>query len=234
MAQQSLFNVPSLKSTAQGSLFFQEQLNFGHTGESNLTTDAGLGAGLDVGLNVFHVRLYPGHEMMDKGDPAGNAFLANAQWVVSPVPWLNIGVGVQQGLSAENAHGSTEYVGAGWGGFRFEPALGRYGAFVVGGYYGTRAWAGEGMHYGGMVGTEIPLWGERVGLCADWMIGINRASVAVIGLQITPVPEWHWQVAMGAQIPSPGSNTGYGFVLELTRTPGEEEPRAKKVLSTML
>ena len=56
VAQQSLFNVPSANVTPKGELFFQEQLNFGTAGESNLTTDIGLGKGFEVGLNVVLCR----------------------------------------------------------------------------------------------------------------------------------------------------------------------------------
>jgi hypothetical protein len=50
MAQQSLFNTPSVEATKPQHFFFQEQLNFlTRTGISNTTLDYGLGNGWSTG-----------------------------------------------------------------------------------------------------------------------------------------------------------------------------------------
>jgi hypothetical protein len=219
-AQQSLFNVPSAKLTTRGDFFFQEQVALAKTGESNLVTEIGLGKNLELGLDINHVRLYPRELAPLAGDPAGDAFVSNAQWIVPATPWLNFAVGTQQGISAHDARPGVRYVGMGWTGLRFEPAQGRYGGYVIGGYYGSLGFTGSGIHGGGLLGFELPILGEHLSLCADWMVGTNRLSVAVIGIQAMPVPAWGWQISLGAQLPALAPDSGYAVVLELTRLHG--------------
>lgn len=219
-AQQSLFNVPSAKLTTLGDFFFQEQLAFSKVGESNLVTEAGLGKNLEIGLNINHLHLYPRERLPVQGDPDEGAFVGNAQWIAQATSWLNVAMGTQQGVSAHDASKNVHYVGMGWTGLRIEPAHGRYGGYVLGGYYGTPSFTGTGSRAGGMVGFEAPILGERISFCADWMIGTNRLSVAVVGVQITPVPAWGWQLSLGAQLPILVSENGYAFILELTRVHG--------------
>ncbi len=223
VAQQSLFNVPSANVTPKGELFFQEQLNFGTAGESNSTTDIGLGKGFEVDLNVMHVRLYPAEAIVSPDDPANDAFMINSQWIVSALPWLKVALGTEQGISAREGKPGVRYVGWGFGALRFEPAEGRYGGYVLGAYYGTKTWTGLGANPAGLAGFEIPVVGEHLALCADWMIGTNRQSVEVLGIQVMPVPAWGWQISLGAQLPGFGPDTGYAFVLELTHLGRRQE-----------
>lgn len=225
-AQQSLFNVPSAKVTAPGDFFFQEQLAFTKTGESNLVTETGLWKNFEVGIGINHLHIYPRERLPVRGDPDEGAFVGNAQWIVPATPWLNVAIGTQQGVSAHDASKNVQYVGMGWTGVRFEPAQGRYGGYVLGAYYGSSSFTGSGSHTGVMIGFEAPILGERMSACADWMIGTNRLSVAVIGLQFMPVPAWGWQFSLGAQLPTLVPENGYAFVLELTRVHGMSEKHA--------
>jgi hypothetical protein len=59
-AQQDMFNVPTGTITPRGQIYFQNQLEFGETAESELTLDFGLGKGFEVGMNIRELVLYPG------------------------------------------------------------------------------------------------------------------------------------------------------------------------------
>src|SRR5688572_16007759 len=88
-AQQSMWNVPSGTGTASGGFFFQEQINAAHAGESNLTASVGVGKGIELGLNLFHVHLY-GDELPQS---ARNMFMVNAIFTIELTQWLTMQFG---------------------------------------------------------------------------------------------------------------------------------------------
>jgi hypothetical protein len=49
----------------------------------------------------------------------------------------------------------------------------------------------------------------------DFISGSSDISVAVLGFVVF-LPQ-HWQISLGAQIPSPNSQNDYGMVFELTK-----------------
>lgn len=58
LAQQSLFNTPSLVITKHKHYFFQEQINASPDGVAiNLNTAYGLGKGIEIGVNVVGLNI---------------------------------------------------------------------------------------------------------------------------------------------------------------------------------
>jgi len=223
-AQQNMFNVPTGTITPRGQIYFQEQNNLGETGESQLTLDVGLGKGFEIGLNVLHVRLYPGKAPFSRSDPSSDALTGNVQWGTELSSSLAVAMGTQQGLSAHNPEHEVHHVGMGWAGVRIEPEKGRFGEYIIGAYAASRSWSGAGAPWGGMFGVEAPIVPERLSFAADCMIGTNRQSVEVLGLDITPVEDSDWQISLGAQLPGPfAPHTDYAVILGLSHEAEEKK-----------
>lgn len=214
-AQQNLFNVPVPAVAAEDKIFFQQQLNVGTVGSSNTTLDYGLGNNFEIGMNVFNVPLYPAVVPLMPGDAARNGVLINMQKVFEPSDSWEIGIGMQEGVSATTSSQKTEYMGFEWAVIEYDTRNDR-GRYLAGVYLGNRMYTGSGNGVGWMLGCEYPLIPEKVHLLADWIGGTNQISVAVIGA-VVEFPR-HWQLSAGAQLPSPGSHNAYGLVFELTRT----------------
>jgi len=220
LSQQNLFNVPSGTITRKGEIFLQEQLNLGRFGESNTTIDYGLGNNWEVGLNIFKVNLYPGNIRPLPGESNEDSLLANIQKGFRPFETLVFEIGSQQGISANNGQQKVDYLNLTWGVSRWTPESTPFkGTLITGVYYGNTNYLGAGNEFGWMAGIEYPLWREDLSFVADFISGTNGASVAVIGGQWTFSKENGWQVSLGAQLPSPGSDNGYGAVFELTKFP---------------
>ncbi|MCC6811166.1 MAG: hypothetical protein IT381_27295 [Deltaproteobacteria bacterium] len=213
-AQQSLFNVPSTQETVVGKLFGQVQIGAGETGgEVNTTLELGIFPWLEVGANLQHVPIYRLQGFPATGSPTA-AFNANVYF--EPTSFMAIECGVQAGVGWRQPASVLTPVVFGWATMRFD-APGRFGSYVVGLYSGTSGALGGGFPLGGMVGVEIPLWQGYIHAQADWMIGLNDVSVAVIGA-VAYIGK-SFQLSAGAQLPSPGTGNDYGGVLELTYTP---------------
>ena len=62
----------------------------------------------------------------------------------------------------------------------------------------------------------MPIVKEKLHFMADYLSGTSDLSVAVVG-GVIYLPG-KWQLSLGGQIPSPGSDNSYGAVMELTQT----------------
>ena len=78
---------------------------------------------------------------------------------------------------------------------------------------------GAGNEFGWMAGIEHPLRRDDLSFVADFISGINSASVAVIGAQWRLSKEKGWYISLGAQLPSPDSDNDFRAVFELTKAP---------------
>lgn len=181
LAQQSLFNVPSTQETVRGRLFGQVQAAATpHGGEVNTTVELGIFRWLEVGMNLLHMPLYATSPTVDAHATATSATLLNANLWFELSPHIAVEVGGQGGVGFIPGSHLLEPVLYGWATVRFD-APGRWGSYVLGGYGGTRGALGGGPPAGGLVGLEIPLWEHYLHAQADWVIGLNAVSVAVLG-----------------------------------------------------
>lgn len=215
-AQQSLFNVPSTQETIPGKLFGQVQVTgTEHGGEVNTTLELGIFPWLELGANIMRVQMYRLHNQPGT-DASTPSLLLNANVYFDPLEWLAFEVGMQGGGGFRPSTTHVEAVIFGWASARFD-APGRFGSYVIGAYSGTRGALGQGLPFGGMLGAEIPIIEDRLHFQADWMIGVNAISVAVLGA--VAYIGHSFQISAGVQVPSPGSGNQYGGVLELTYVP---------------
>ena len=218
--QQNLFNVPSGVVTRKNEVFFQEQLNLARFGESNTTLEYGLGNDWEVGLNIFRVNLYPGNLKPLLGESNEDAILLNIQKSFRPFEKVEVEIGTQNGMSANNGAQMVEYLNFTFGVTRWTPDENLFAGTLISGLYcGNTNYLGAGNQIGWMAGVEYPLWRDDLSFVADYISGTNSASVAVIGGQWTFSKKQGWQVSLGAQIPSPHSENFYGAVFELTKFP---------------
>ena len=212
LAQQSMFNVPSGTGTTRGGVFFQEQINASSVGESNLTAAVGIGAGLELGINLFHVRLYSDHV----SESARNMLMMNAVYTAELREWLTLQIGGHGGFGRDEHLHKEVPVGFAYALLRSHPETIKL-AGVVGGWVASASYVGPGWPAGPLLGLEYELVHEWLVLQADLLMGNNEAAVGVIGaVLLLPLG---WQLAVGLQVPSPFSRNGLGAVVELTHVP---------------
>lgn len=216
-AQQNLFNMPSGDITPEGVVFFQEQANFASLGESNTTFDFGLGQGREIGFNLLNVELYDSRSpsLEPANEQAAPGLLFNAQQGFEFGELFNLEVGTQTGLNpAQNAH-DVRFLNFSWITTAVD-APGEWGKGFFGVYYANRPHRGDGDAFGYMLGVDVPIVKEKLHFMADYLSGTSDLSVAVVG-GVIYLPG-KWQLSLGGQIPSPGSDNSYGAVMELTQT----------------
>ncbi len=223
IAQQSLFNVPSISVTKKNEVFFQEQINATFEGTSlNFNTAYGLGHDFELGINVVGVGVE-----WDKNVPQ---LITNStskdQIPYSPLVMMtglkaigitenyHIGFGGQIGLNpTQNNFTQDDIATFDYINNRFDiPKLNLM--LCAGAYYSNLVYLGQRDQFGAMCGFELSIIEHKFLLMGDWIIGQNAISVAVPGFVYHP----HHNIALsgGWQIPSPGSNNPQGFVFELT------------------
>lgn len=206
-AQQNLFNIPSSEITKAGEVYIQEQVNLTPSSlQSNLTVVKGLGHGWEVGGDFFNwFPFNPG---------TAPSLLLNAQKVVAPRPYFQVGLGTQMGLTLPTGGRTADPVY-----FNYLNLVGvapRTGArLVVGGYHANARYIGEG-HGSVMLGVDVPFAHRRGHLIVDWLTGNHPGSVAVLGGSFNPTERF--ALSLGYQPAS--SHNGAAGVVELTFNAG--------------
>jgi len=219
-AQQNFFNVPSFEITAKKKLFVQEQLNINQIIQSNLTLDYGLGKNFQVGLNVVGINLFDTKTKFSLNDSSTKdifepLFLANAQKTIEVNRYLNVSVGVNQGINLDVATDKIKYAQ-----FDFVLAGSKFWnnrvVAVIGGYYGNQDYFEKSASFGVMVGADVDLYRNKLHFVGDWISGATPASVAVLGFSYFVSPTV--PISFGWQIPNVSQNA-CAFVLEITWNP---------------
>ena len=224
-AQQNLFNVPSGRITPYDTVFFQQQFNLRGDGISNTTINFGGPDNFEYGMNILDVPAY--------NDPHSNLSVSNGfpdiLFNVQKGFWLtedtHLAIGGQfGGAAAAESVVFSEFSVFDW--VVAEKEVEGIGFFYGGAYFGNRTYLGPGNNFGAMLGYEIPLVEDRFVLMGDVLTGTNDISVAVLGGAYT-IPDSHWQISLGYQVPFPRSGNGNGAVLEFTWLPvkPEHDPR---------
>jgi hypothetical protein len=214
-AQQTYLNVPNAELATQGEAFVQQQAGLGRSGEAGLTVDFGLTDIFELGFNILSVPLYAAA----RPEPGGErppSVLVNAQLMVSLARVVHLQVGTRQGIAAGEQTGPrAAYSARGHALIRLGEDDAAYGNYVIGAYAGTRAHLGQGSLGGGMLGFEVPLLGPKLRIVGDWMIGTNEDSVAGLGFESIFDSEGRWDLALGAQLPSPRSGNDYALIVQV-------------------
>lgn len=212
--QQSFFNVPSTTRTHDRALFGQVQFNLAeHAGEVNTTLELGLVGRFEVGMNFLHLDVY---RCDADGETDRDVVLANGSVLFEPTSNTRIQLGAAVGAGRSAYTRAEDPAAYGWATFRWE-GPGYFGTWVIGMNAGTRAVTGRGFPMAGLLAVELPILDDRLSFQADWVIGTNEQSVAVVGLVAELSRDF--QLASGVQLPSPGSGNSLGAVVELTWLP---------------
>lgn len=211
VAQQSLFNAPSIEATEKHKFFFQEQVNLlPQEGVSNSTLDYGLGDGWSVGVSLFNVKAYAADT--NRFDPD---MIANLEKSVRLTPNWKIGVGTQSGFNGGNNPDNLSQFKS----FSYLQNMyilpKDFGKVYFGYYHANAGFSGDKTVDGAMFGVEVPIIENKLTLMADYVSGTSPMSVGVAGLVWTT--DNNTQISVGAQIPAPGSDNDYGVVFEFTK-----------------
>lgn len=218
-AQQNLFNVPNGEITDVGELFWQQQFNFSSDiGTSNTTIDFGVGHGWEVGINLLDLHMYDTIDTSPATDQqqVDPDVLFNAQKGFELTEHWKIGLGGQFGFNPTTRHQPVDFLNFTWiiNEMSF-PERAAWGRYYSGAYYANPPYSGPGDSYGLLLGFDVPVIPDRLSFQADWTTGHNDLGVIVIGGVYTF--ENSWQLSMGAQLPSPGTDNPYGVVVEITQ-----------------
>jgi hypothetical protein len=206
--QQSLFNVPSVETTQQNKIFFQEQINLISQGVANTTLDYGLGNGWEMGLSFFGVDFYSLNHTW-----ANPVLLLNVQKGFYITEQWKVGIGTQSGLSVPLHENTTQFASFNYWNNALD--LQGWGKYYLGVYYANSAFTGGGTNVNLLAGVEFPIT-EDVHFMADFINGNNTISAAVIGAVWYATP--HWQISLGTQLVTPTQSASRleGAVMEFT------------------
>ena len=220
-AQQNFFNVPASEVTRQGKVFFQEQVNV-LTSQKKLQSNShfayGIGAQLEVGLNISHVNIKPFSRRVlpintrDRSEPYSPLVLGTAQKAFAVGDHFLFAVGTQTGVNfgaplEQKALATLSYANA-------VVLLPRpHARLVAGAYYGNTTFLGAGAGLGVWLGAEVQVLPERIHLVVDWISGSHDLGLGVVGANV--FFSRNVSLVFGPILPNPGSGNGTGYVLEL-------------------
>jgi hypothetical protein len=218
-AQQNFINVPSSEVTTKGKLFFQQQVNFNEFIISNTTFDVGLGKGYEVGFNVLGLnydRKTSHFFQNDTSDvePYNPLVMINGIKQFKVNHRLSMAIGGQIGLNFD-ADKNHEMAGLIYGNTRYHDLFFKESVFVIGTYYNSVHFGGEGNRIGAWIVGEIPL-SHKLHFMAESIIGNNSLSYTSLGFVYYPIKRM--PLTFGIQIPNTAKNS-YSLVFELTIVP---------------
>jgi hypothetical protein len=137
----------------------------------------------------------------------------NVQKGVHITDWLRTGIGTRMGASYIHDPSELKFANFSYLTNQFSLPNSKV-KLLAGGYYANKASVGEGNDLGYMLGANIPLLQDKLNFVADYISGKNSLSNLMAGLNLTFPSKW--QLALGAQIPAPGSHNQYGVSVQLS------------------
>lgn len=213
-AQKNFFNVPMAEMVETGKLYMQPGATISEQIQLSSVFTYGIGRHVQAGINVRDVTInYKSKENVfpyRTVDPAVNPDVrANLQTGFDLSNTFKIGLGTQSGYNIAGK-------GVDFSSFNYLNLQADVGQskFVIGSYYGNDTFVVEGNNTGLMAGLEIPLGTDKVNLMADYISGTNARSSINLGLEFKVGPKW--KLALGAQVPSPGSGNSPGGIIQFS------------------
>jgi hypothetical protein len=228
-SQQNFINVPSAEVTLKHKLFFQQQVNFNELIQSNSTLDFGLGSGFEVGINILGLNFNNKHQTFQFNDsnftdPYNPLVLINGLKQFTLSKRTSISIGSQLGLNFTDDK-KTSQAGLVYTNFKINDFISENTSLVIGGYYNSLHYGGEGNRFGAWLVTEIPL-NKRFHIMAESILGYNALSYTSLGIIYYPL---NWlPLTFGVQIPNTKKNA-YSIVFELTLIP--LHTKAKQIIN---
>jgi hypothetical protein len=218
-AQQILFSIPTSEITEAKKLFFQQQFNITEDIESSTNFTFGLGRNWEVGLGVSNLKMNPRKNerfiQLDSDRPEDNPrLILNLQKGFDIAEWMKIGIGTRTGITSAPSWNQVALTDFSYANTQFK--IWRKNLRLLGGaYYANEAFAGPGNRWGYMVGFDLPVVPNRLRLQGDYLSGRHSRSLITVGMAW--VFRNHWQLAIGGQMPGPGTSNAYGAVIQLSR-----------------
>jgi hypothetical protein len=218
-AQQNFINVPSSEVTTKGKLFFQQQVNFNEFITSNSTLDIGLGKGFEIGMNVLGLSYETKTAHFFKNDtsdvePFNPLVTLNAMKQFHINERLSLALGFQSGINFDSDK-NKEKVALLYGNARYHDLFVKKSIFILGTYYNSQHFGGEGNRGGIWLAGEIPL-SHKFHILAESIIGHNALSYSSLGIVYYLIKRM--PLTFGIQIPNTQKNS-YSLVFELTIVP---------------
>jgi hypothetical protein len=218
-AQQNLFNIPSCDITPSGKFFYQHQFNlYTSKVESKAHLVYGLGKGWDVGMNLVGKGFYftPEWRSLHNSDPTKGALYPVLMATIQKSLVLNehwqFNLGSQAGVNLSKKLEKKELNYFFYSLTAWKPGHDHRFKFLLGPYYTTTMFVGEGNRAGILAGYEIKV-AEKWYLMGDFISGNNDAAVSVFGLMRTLSKRI--QVCGGYMLANPKTPKPNGVVLEL-------------------
>ncbi len=222
-AQQNFINVPSAEVTTKKKLFFQQQININEIIQTNSTLAYGLGKGFEIGANVLGLNFKTNQQFLIENDsldkdPYNPLILLNGLKSFKINNQQSIALGTQVGYNyTERDHklpAALTYVN-----YRITDLFLKNSVFVLGSYYNTLHYGGEGDRIGFWLASEIVL-NEKLHFMAESVMGKNALAYTSLGVIYYPLK--YMPLTFGIQIPNT-ENNAYSFVFELTILPINNE-----------
>ncbi len=218
-AQQNFINVPSAEVTPKHKLFFQQQINFNEIIQSNTTLDLGLGKNFEAGVNILGLNFseknhsFIENDTTDK-DPYNPLLLLNALKKIDLSEKVSIAIGAQYGFNFRDNKTRRE-AGLAYVNIKFSDVLLKKSSLVLGSYYNSMHYGGQGNRFGIWAGTEVPVT-EKFHLMTESVLGTNALCYTSFGVIYYPLKKM--PITLGIQVPNVKSNS-YSLVFELTFVP---------------
>jgi hypothetical protein len=127
---------------------------------------------------------------------------------------IAISFGTQLGLNFETSKKKSE-ASLGYVNLSIKDLWKKNNNLVMGAYYNSKHYGGQGNRLGAWVGAEIPMI-EKIHFMAETVVGNNALSFTSLGIIYYPI-KW-MPLTFGVSIPNTRSNS-YSFVFELTIIP---------------
>lgn len=213
-AQQFFLTSPPVSSHQNVPFFYQHQLNaFSKTAlSSKQHLVYGVLNNIEAGLNFLN--FYPvGKDGNDAEGPSpeSNILSFTLQSTLPLSEYLNLNIGVQQGISHVGTGGPVYITGKHYALLTYHQSIAHY-RLTGGPWVADKKFNGAGDRSGIMLGGEW-MFSDGIYLMGDWVSGRTKNSVSVLGGMVDLGPGI--QLCAGYLIPNPKSSEGFGLVLEL-------------------
>lgn len=217
-AQQNFINVPSSEITEQKKFFFQQQLNLNEILQTNTTLDYGLNHGFEIGINILGLNFSEQKRLLvndtNDTDPYNPLALVNLNKAFSINQHLKLTTGFQGGFNFIDQR-QTKFASLLYCNAKISSLIIDNDNYVLGVYYNSKYYGGNGNRFGLWLGTEMPIT-QRKHFMFESIIGYNALSYTSIGMVYYAKPQI--PLTFAVQIPNTSSNS-YSIVFELTIIP---------------
>lgn len=219
-SQQNFINVPSSEITPKNKLFFQQQLNINELIQSNTTLDYGLGRNFEVGINILGLNYsskmasFLQNDSLDR-DPYNPLVLINGLKKIELYPNTSVSLGGQLGLNFFDKLISPQKAFLTYLNLSFDDKFIPNSRFVLGGYYNSLHYGGEGSRLSFWLAAEVPL-NNKVHLMSESIIGSNALSYTSLGVIYFLTKKM--PITFGIQLPNVQANAA-ALVIEFTIIP---------------